>query len=224
GQISDIVEENNKLIVRIIPNNEDEIKRVSNGRVKKGKNPIIEYVFLKSTNLIVEKGDLITRGQKLSDGSLDLNEIYQTMGKEKVIRYIVSEIQKIYSAQGEGINDKYIELIIRQMFSRIRIKQANDTNLLEGDVVERRKFNEENERVKTIGKKPAVGEELILGMSRVSLTTDSWLSAASFQETTKVLVNASLEGKKDKLLGLKENVIIGRLIPAGTGLKKPEED
>ncbi|HHD92524.1 MAG TPA: DNA-directed RNA polymerase subunit beta', partial [Candidatus Portnoybacteria bacterium] len=169
GQISDIVEENNKLIVRIIPNNEDEIKRVSNGRVKKGKNPIIEYVFLKSTNLIVEKGDLITRGQKLSDGSLDLNEIYQTMGKEKVIRYIVSEIQKIYSAQGEGINDKYIELIIRQMFSRIRIKQANDTNLLEGDVVERRKFNEENERVKTIGKKPAVGEELILGMSRVSL-------------------------------------------------------
>ncbi len=221
GQISDIIEENNKLIVRIIPSNEEEIKMVLSGKVKKGKNPIVEYIFLKSTNLIIEKGDLITRGQKLSDGSLDLNEIYQTMGKEKVIRYIISEIQKIYSAQGEGINDKHIELIIRQMFSRIRVKKANDTNLLEGDIVERTKFEQENERIKTMGKKPAVGEELILGISRVSLTTDSWLSAASFQETTKVLVDASLEGKKDELLGLKENVIIGRLIPAGTGLNKP---
>ena len=224
GQVSEIAEEKGKLVVKIIVSNEDDLKKVLNGRVKKGKKPIVEYILTKSAFLAVQEGDLIFRGQRLSEGSLDLNEIYHASGKEKVIRYIIKEVQKIYSAQGEGINNKHIELIIRQMFSRVKVKQAGDTNLLEGNIIEKKQFDEENERVKAIGKKPAMGEELILGISRISLTTNSWLSAASFQETTRVLVEAALEGKEDDLLGLKENVIIGRLILAGTGLKKPEID
>ncbi|XLQ20442.1 MAG: DNA-directed RNA polymerase subunit beta' [Candidatus Moraniibacteriota bacterium] len=169
----------------------------------------------------IAKGDLVTKGQQLNEGHMDLKKLYATMGKEAVHRYIVSEIQNIYASQGEGINDKHIEIIIRQMFSRISIKEAGDTTLIPGEVVELSEFNDANEEA---GKgKIAEGEPMILGITKVALSTESFLSAASFQETARVLINASISGKKDRLRGLKENVIIGRLIPAGTGFRQAEK-
>ncbi len=131
-------------------------------------------------------------------------------------------MQNIYISQGEGINDKHIEIIIRQMFSRIKIKDTGKTNLLIGDIVEKQRFLQENDKVED-KKEKATGSELLMGISKVSLSTESWLSAASFQETTRVLINAAIQAKEDHLRGLKENVIIGKLIPAGTGYKQLEE-
>jgi DNA-directed RNA polymerase subunit beta' len=136
-----------------------------------------------------------------------------------VYRYIVREIQEIYAAQGEGINDKHIEVIVRQMFSRYLIENAGDTLLIEGDITERDEFVEVNGKTKEEGGQVATGERLLLGITKVALSTESFLSAASFQETARVLINAAVAGKEDKLRGLKENVIIGKLIPAGTGYK-----
>jgi DNA-directed RNA polymerase subunit beta' len=168
----------------------------------------------------VAKGDLVTKGMQLNEGHIDLKKLYAIMGKEAVHRYIVSEIQNIYASQGEGINDKHIEIIIRQMFSRINIKDAGDTTLIPGEIVEMSEFNDSNAEV---GKgKIAEGEPMILGITKVALSTESFLSAASFQETARVLINAAITGKKDHLRGLKENVIIGRLIPAGTGFRAGE--
>jgi len=132
----------------------------------------------------------------------------------------LKEVQNIYSTQGGGLHDKHIEVIIRQMLSRVRIKDPGETSLLPGVVLPKDVFLEENERAKKEGKKPATCQPLLLGITKVSLTTDSFLSAASFQETVRVLVNAGIEGKIDYLRGLKENVIIGKLIPAGTGFRK----
>ena len=142
------------------------------------------------------------------------------MGWQEVYRYIVKEIQEIYASQGEGINDKHIEIIIRQMFSRVMIIEAGDTNFLVGDIIEKDEFEEVNAQMKVEGKVLAIGEKLLLGITKVALTTESFLSAASFQETARVLINAAVSGKEDKLRGLKENVIIGKLIPAGTGYRK----
>lgn len=141
------------------------------------------------------------------------------MGWEELHRYVVREIQEIYASQGEGINDKHIEVIIRQMFNRIQIEDAGDTILLVGDIVEKDQFNDMNAQAKAKGQMPAKGEELLLGITKVALSTESFLSAASFQETARVLINAAVEGKVDHLRGLKENVIIGKLIPAGTGYR-----
>jgi DNA-directed RNA polymerase subunit beta' len=137
-----------------------------------------------------------------------------------VVDYIIGEVQEIYTAQGEGINDKHIELIVKQMFSRILISEAGDTDLPEGSVVEEVQYNKVNAEAKKDGKKPAKGDELLLGITKVSLSTESFLAAASFQETARVLISAALFGKSDELKGLKENVIIGKLIPAGTGFEK----
>ena len=139
------------------------------------------------------------------------------MGREALHRYILREIQEIYASQGEGINDKHIEVIIRQMLSRVRILDAGDADILPGDIVEKDQFEEANEESVAMGGKPAVGEQLLLGITKVALSTESFLSSASFQETARVLINAAVTGRADKLRGLKENVIIGRLIPAGTG-------
>ena len=142
------------------------------------------------------------------------------MGREALQRYIIGEIQEIYAAQGEGINDKHVEVIIRQMLSRFKVLEAGDTDLLPGDIVERDQFNESNEEVKATKGEQATGEPLVMGITKVALSTESFLSAASFQETARVLINAAVTGKDDRLRGLKENVIIGRLIPAGTGYRK----
>ena len=170
--------------------------------------------------MLVKEGDLVGEGTVLSEGHLDLRKLYEVMGKEAVHRYIVREIEEIYASQGEGINDKHIEVIIRQMLSRIRITDPGQTELLPGDVVEMAQFEESNATVEAAGKAVAQGEQLVLGITKVALSTESFLSAASFMETARVLINASIAGKEDRLRGLKENVIIGRLIPAGTGFRE----
>jgi len=183
------------------------------------KKNIKEYQIPANATLKVSEGELIAQGTVLSEGHIDLKKLYKIMGHEAVHRYIVKEIQEIYASQGEGINDKHIEVIVRQMLSRIKIDDAGDTELLSGDVVSRERFETVNEKAKAKGKKEANGKPVILGITKVALSTESFLSAASFIETARVLINASLESKEDSLKGLKENVIIGRLIPAGSGFR-----
>ena len=180
-----------------------------------------EYLVSPNIAVAVGPGDLVSRGQQLSEGHIDLKELFQTTDDVDVVsRYIIREVQSIYFPTGDSINDKHIELIVRQMFSRVRVVDPGDTDLLSGDIIEKRKAWQENLKAKEAGKHPATVEQLLLGITKVSLTTESFLSAASFQETAKVLIEAAIAGKEDPLRGLKENVIIGRLIPAGTGLKE----
>ncbi len=172
-----------------------------------------------NSTLRVAEGDLVPKGAQLNDGHIDLKKLYATMGREELHRYIVREIQDVYASQGEMINDKHIEVIVKQMLSRMTVIEPGDTTLLPGDIVERDEFLDANEEVERTGGQKATGEPMLLGITKVSLTTESFLSAASFQETARVLINAAMTGKEDKLQGLKENVIIGRLIPAGTGFR-----
>jgi DNA-directed RNA polymerase subunit beta' len=207
-------------VIEIKETEKEKIIRVESAPDKKGKKEIREYVCSSVMNLDVKQDDLVAKGQVLSEGHLDLKKLFKIQGEEAVYRYIIKEVQEIYSAQGEGINDKHIEVIIRQMLSRVRILDPGDTALLPGDIVEDIQLIEANEITKKEGKSVATGEKLLLGISKVALSTESFLSAASFQETAKVLINAAVTGKEDKLRGLKENVIIGKLIPAGTGYRK----
>ncbi|MFA5854232.1 MAG: DNA-directed RNA polymerase subunit beta' [Patescibacteria group bacterium] len=186
-------------------------------------NKDTEYVIPPGYVLYVKDGQQVEPGDQLTEGDLDLQELYKYKGREAVQTYLTHETQKIYSSQGQKLNDKHIEVIIKQMFSRVYVKEAGDTELLPGETVERAVFEEENARAKALKKTPAEADELFLGITKVSLSTESFLSAASFQETAKVLINAAVSGKLDRLEGLKENVIIGRLIPAGTGFHKPGE-
>ncbi|MFZ2188660.1 MAG: DNA-directed RNA polymerase subunit beta' [Candidatus Moraniibacteriota bacterium] len=181
-----------------------------------------EYQISIGSTLKVAVGDLVAKGTQLSEGHIDLKKLYQTMGREDVHRYITREIQEVYAAQGEGINDKHIEVIVRQMFSRVSVITEGDTDFLPGDIFEIDEFNEANLRVKAKSGEEAVGERILLGITKVALSTESFLSAASFQETARVLINAAVCGKEDKLRGLKENVIIGKLIPAGTGFQRQD--
>jgi len=192
-------------------------------KVVASKNPkteIVEYKIPENMAIYVKPGQIIKKGQQLCEGNLDLQEFFKMTDKLETERYIVKEIQRIYFSQGAVIHDKHVEVIVRQMFSRIRIKNIGDSSFSPGEIVERAKFLEENEILKKEKKTQAKGVPILLGISRVALTTDSFLSAASFQETSRVLIKAAIEGKEDKLRGLKENVIIGKLIPAGTGFRK----
>jgi DNA-directed RNA polymerase subunit beta' len=227
GQVVDIVERGKQRIVKIksqVLNSNSkinsELQKNSKPKKPKKKEEIREYSVPMGTGVWVNKGDLVVKGQQLSEGHIDLGELYKLAGQEAVQRYIIKEVQVIYTMSGENINDKHIEMIIRQMFSRVRVKDPGQTNLLAGQIIERSSFQEENARVKKKGLKTATAQPLLLGITKVSLTTDSFLSAASFQETARVLINAAIQGKEDKLRGLKENVIIGKLIPAGTGFRK----
>ncbi len=180
-----------------------------------------EYVIPSEFTVTVKTGDLVARGGRLTDGSLDLRQLYRLKGMAETQRYILHEIQSIYTSQGQQLNDKHVELIIRQMFSRIQVKDAGDTELLPGGRLESSEFTAINGAMVAAGKRPPEGERLLLGITKVSLSTSSFLSAASFQETSRVLINAAVQGRIDALEGLKENVIIGRLIPAGTGFRPP---
>ena len=151
---------------------------------------------------------------------MDLKELFEATSAKETQQYIVREIQRIYTSQGASIHDKHIEIITRQMFSRVKIIDRGDSRFSEGEIAERSIILDENENLKKAKKKPATFTPTLLGVSRVALTTDSFLSAASFQETSRVLIRAALEGRVDKLKGLKENVILGKLIPAGTGFQK----
>ena len=164
-------------------------------------------------------GDRVKKGELLTDGSADISMIFKFGGKELVEEYIIREINKVYELQSASISRKHTEIIIRQMFSRRKIKDAGDTNFSIGDIVENTSLIEENIRVGQSDGKEAKAETVVLGITEVSLRTKSWLSAASFQNTNRVLIENAIKGGVDSLRGLKENVIIGRLIPAGTGFK-----
>jgi DNA-directed RNA polymerase subunit beta' len=176
-----------------------------------------EYYISKGKHIVVREGDIVKAGDPLIEGSPNPHDILRVKGVKGVARFLVEEIQEVYRLQGVKINDKHFEVIVRQMLKKVKIKEAGDTDFMIGEIVDKVKFEEENEKVLAMGGKPAVAEPVILGITRAALLTDSWLSAASFQETTRVLTEASIAGKVDYLRGLKENVIIGRLIPAGTG-------
>ncbi|WP_037410345.1 DNA-directed RNA polymerase subunit beta' [Candidatus Solirubrobacter pratensis] len=176
--------------------------------------------FPRRTRLHVTEGDKIEAGTQLNEGSLYPHELLDLRGRTATEVYLVKEVQEVYKSQGVDIHDKHIELIVRQMLKKVRVEQKGDTDLLPGQFVDRHEFKRINDKVIADGGEPAISAEIILGITKASLATDSFLSAASFQETTKVLTDAALEGKIDRLAGLKENVIIGKLIPAATGLKR----
>ena len=182
---------------------------------EKLKTKDVEYEIPLKRAIWVKQGDQVMKGTQLCEGNLDLEEYFKLAGREETQRYVVKEVQKIYSGQGASIHDKHIETICRAMFSRVRVKESGDSLFVEGEIIERATFLEENKRLQKLDKEKVQAQELLLGISKVALTTESFLSAASFQETSRVLIRASLEGKEDKLRGLKENVIIGKLIPAG---------
>ena len=194
--------------------------KVKTKKPKPKSSEIVEYKIPPKMTIWVKAGDKVEKGQQLCEGNLELKELYKLSGRDKTQRYIIKEVQKIYVSQGAPIHDKHVEIMVRQMFSRVRIKEPGATNFTPGEVIERAKFFETNSQLKKEKKETIVGVPILLGISRVALTTDSFLSAASFQETSRVLIKGSLEGKEDKLKGLKENVIIGKLIPAGTGFRK----
>ncbi len=203
--------------------------QVSFGKDTKGKRKVVvtpevgeprEYLIPKGKHIGVHEGDMIKAGEPLMEGSSNPHDILTILGEKALAKYLVDEIQEIYRLQGVRINDKHIEVIVRQMLRRVRIKEVGDTDFLVGDQTEKWRFDEENGRVLTKGGEPAIAEPLLLGITKASLSTESFISAASFQETTRVLTEAAINGKVDRLVGLKENVIMGRLIPAGTGLPK----
>ncbi|MFH0905102.1 MAG: hypothetical protein V1826_00040 [bacterium] len=182
--------------------------------IRKGvyEYPITNWMFLR-----VQDGGTVEKGQQLTEGQLDPHELMRLKGHDATQAYIISEVQNIYGLQGQNINDKHIEAVVRQMFSKVRIESEGNSEWLAGDIIERLRFEREAASLVAKGKTPPTGTLLLLGISKAALNTESFLSAASFQETTRVLVDAAVSGKVDYLRGLKENVIVGRLIPAGTG-------
>ena len=209
GKIEDIKETDKNKILKI----QVQSKLSSKKTVKEYKVPL-------NLSLWVEKGDLVVPGTQLTEGHVDLDELYKNTSREEVQRYIVREVQKIYTVHGASVNDKHIEIIAKQMFSRIRISDAGDSKFSSGEIISYINFKETNERLANGKKELAKGKRMLLGITKVALSTESFLSAASFQETQRVLTRAAIEGRRDELRGLKENVIIGKMIPAGTGVKK----
>jgi DNA-directed RNA polymerase subunit beta' len=176
-----------------------------------------EYLVPKGKHIAVQEGDVIAKGEYIMDGNPAPHDILAIMGVEALANYLINEVQEVYRLQGVKINDKHIEVIVRQMLQKIEVSNSGDTTLLAGEQVDRTEFDEINARVEAAGKRPAQGARILLGITKASLQTRSFISAASFQETTRVLTEAATQGKRDRLVGLKENVIVGRLIPAGTG-------
>jgi len=200
---------------------------VSFGKDTKGKQRLVitdldgvsnEFLIAKDKHVTAHDGQVVTKGETIVDGPADPQDILRLQGREALARYVIDEVQDVYRLQGVKINDKHIEVIVRQMLRRVRITDAGDTGFIQGEQVERADLLSENERVVALDKRPGEFEYVLLGITKASLSTDSFISAASFQETTRVLTEAAILGKRDDLRGLKENVIVGRLIPAGTGL------
>ncbi|MGB2697863.1 MAG: DNA-directed RNA polymerase subunit beta', partial [Candidatus Zixiibacteriota bacterium] len=186
----------------------------------KGETEEKEYLIPHGKHLRVHSHDMVIAGDRLCEGPVNPHDILQIKGPNAVQEYLVNEIQEVYRLQGVKINDRHIEVIVRQMLQKVKVEDIGSTNFLEGEQVDKNRFKEENEKVIAEGGEPATFQPLLLGITKASLTTDSFISAASFQETTRVLTEAAISGKTDYLLGLKENVIIGHLIPAGTGLER----
>jgi DNA-directed RNA polymerase subunit beta' len=200
---------------------------VSFGKDTKGKQRLVitdldgvahEFLITKDKHVMAHDGQVVNKGEMIVDGPADPHDILRLLGVEALARYICNEVQDVYRLQGVKINDKHIEVIVRQMLRRVAITEPGDSRFITGEQLERAEVLEENEKVESEGKKPAAYDYMLLGITKASLSTDSFISAASFQETTRVLTEAAIMGKRDELRGLKENVIVGRLIPAGTGL------
>ena len=180
----------------------------------------LEYPVTRRSRLIVADGDHVEVGQQLTAGTPDPQEVLRILGVRRAQEHLVEEVQEVYRSQGVAIHDKHIEIIVRQMLRRVTVIEQGESNLIPGDLVDRARFEEENRRVVSEGGTPASGRPVLMGITKASLAVESWLSAASFQETTRVLTDAAIHGKSDSLRGLKENIIIGKLIPAGTGLDR----
>jgi DNA-directed RNA polymerase subunit beta' len=200
---------------------------VTFGKDVKGKQRVIvtpeigeqkEYLIPKGKHVAVREGEFVKAGEALMDGPTNPHDILAVLGDKELSKYLVNEIQEVYRLQGVSINDKHIEVIVRQMLRKVKVADAGDSRFLVGEQVEKHLFEVETERIMKEGGQPATAEPLLLGITKVSLSTESWISAASFQETTKVLTEAAINSRTDHLRGLKENIIMGRLIPAGTGL------
>jgi DNA-directed RNA polymerase subunit beta' len=215
GVISEVKDLGKEKVIKIIPELEDRSKG------KKGSE--IEYVFNYKRTALVKAGDQVKKGDILTDGSADIDDVFAYGGIDKTKEYVINEVGKIYELQGETVSRKHIEIIVRQMFSRKKVVSAGDTNLVEGMIVDDTYLQEENMLAKKEGKEMAKAEGVVMGIAEVSLSRKSFLSAASFQHTTKVLINSAIRGAEDDLVGLMENVIIGRLIPAGTGFAGSEK-
>jgi DNA-directed RNA polymerase subunit beta' len=200
------------------------------GEKKRGKQTIVvrnpetklekEHLIPIGRHLRVHTGDRVKTGDTLTDGPLVLHDILRIKGVEALRDYLLNEVLGVYRAQGVNINDKHIEIIISQMLRKVKIQSAGDTNMLPGSIVDKIVFRKENKRVSERNGKPATAVPTLIAITKIALQSDSFISAASFQETTRVLAEAAIEGRKDKLVGLKENVILGRLIPSGTGFTK----
>ncbi|HSU21611.1 MAG TPA: DNA-directed RNA polymerase subunit beta', partial [Variovorax sp.] len=200
---------------------------VSFGKDTKGKQRLVitdldgnshEFLIPKDKNVLVHDGHVVNKGEMIVDGPADPHDILRLLGIEALARYIVDEVQDVYRLQGVKINDKHIEVIVRQMLRRVVVDNIGDTTYISGEQIERSEMLNTNDALRAEGKIPATFTNLLLGITKASLSTDSFISAASFQETTRVLTEAAIMGKRDELRGLKENVIVGRLIPAGTGM------
>ena len=200
---------------------------VSFGKDTKGKQRLVitdldgnahEFLIPKDKNVLVHDGQVVNKGEMIVDGPADPHDILRLLGIESLARYVVDEVQDVYRLQGVKINDKHIEVIVRQMLRRVQIADPGSAPFIMGEQVERSELLDENDKARDEGRVEATYINLLLGITKASLSTDSFISAASFQETTRVLTEAAIMGKKDDLRGLKENVIVGRLIPAGTGL------
>jgi len=200
---------------------------ISFGKETKGKirlqitdpeGKVWEELVPKEKNILVHEGQVVNKGETVVDGPADPQDILRLLGSEELARYIVDEVQDVYRLQGVKINDKHIEVIVRQMLRRVVVESAGESSYIVGEQVERSEMLNTNDALRADGKIPATYTNLLLGITKASLSTDSFISAASFQETTRVLTEAAIMGKRDELRGLKENVIVGRLIPAGTGM------
>jgi DNA-directed RNA polymerase subunit beta' len=177
----------------------------------------VEYEIPNTSRLLIKEGDHVEAGQPLTEGSLNPHRILRIQGREACQMYLLSEIQKVYRSQGQNIHDKHFEVIIRKMLNKVQITRPGNTTYLPGDTIDRLEIRKSNEKLLAEGKQPARSGEILLGVTKASLSTDSFLSASSFQHTIKVLAQAAIGSSTDPLFGLKENVIIGKLIPAGTG-------
>ncbi len=207
GTVTEVVGAGKEKIIKVLPEVEDGGK----------KRIAVEYTFPYRRTVLVKVGDQVKKGQLLTDGSADIDELFEYGGEERAKEYVITEIGKIYELQGETVSRKHIELIVKQMFSRRRVKDAGDTNLTEGMIVDDIHLAEENAATKTAEGSVAKVERLVMGITETSLSRKSFLSAASFQYTTRVLIANAVRGAEDDLTGLMENVIIGRLVPAGSG-------
>ena len=186
--------------------------------IVESESSVKEYLVPQERQILVHEGDFVHAGERLTDGQISSHDVLKILGEKALQQYIVSEVQKVYRLQGVNINDKHIEVIVNQMLRQVKIVDSGDTKFIEGDIVSKKMFREENERIKKFGGEPAIGEPMLVGITRAAIQSDSFISAASFQETTRVLTEASIQGKFDYLEDFKENIVLGRVVPVGTGM------